>query len=109
MNKKGGFAPFWIMFGIFGVLLLGAFIVPFMITMDNSFRMFNSNPDASLTCNSENSAWHIKATCFTFQGMMPVFIIYVLYKWISGMINGSRAKGAIFAPRLREMERALES
>lgn len=111
-NKKARFAPFWILFGLLGVLLLGVMITPFKITLDDTFdRMDNNaiaNGDTTLSCSDPNAKWYIKSTCFTLGGFMSIFIIYVLYSWVSAMYNGSKSKTAIFSPRYKAMQRALE-
>ena len=113
-DKSARFMPFWIMLGLLGVLLIGAYITPFKIVLDDIFRNMNSNADSKLTCTDPDAYWYIKSTCFTLGGFMVVFILYLLYNWVSAMVNGARHPGRIFSARnpeslLSERRLALES
>lgn len=113
MNTKARFTPFWVMLGILGILLLGSFITPFKIVLDDTFHRIESNAiindTPTLSCSNPDSEWYIKSTCFTLGGFMSVFIIYVLYNWVSGMVAGAKSPTAIFSPRYNQMQQALES
>ncbi len=111
-NKHGRFMPFWIMLGVLGVLLIGSFITPIRIVLDSAFENIEesavANGTPELSCTNPNANPLLKATCFSLAGFLVLFIFPVLYSWITGMVNGSKAKGAVFAPRLRQMQAALE-
>lgn len=111
IGKRARFMPFWIMLGILGLLLIGSFITPMKITLDTAFENIEDSATANgtpkLSCLSSEASGIMKATCFSLGGFVLV-IIYMIYQWVTGMIAGSKAKGAIFAPRLRRMQQALE-
>lgn len=112
INKKARFAPFWIMLAIFGILLLGAFITPIKIMLDDIFLRFETNAtangDSKLGCSDADAYWYIKSTCFVLGGTLVLFILYVLYTWLTAMVNGAKSPDAIFAPKLKQMQRDLE-
>lgn len=108
MNKKGRFPIFWVLFGLMIVLFVGSFITPFKYVLDNVFSNMNSNPNALLRCGSEDSLWYIKATCFTLQGFMIIFISYLLYVVVQAMINGATSKTPILSNRYRQRQSALQ-
>lgn len=115
-DKRGRFIPFWVFLGVLGVLLIGSFITPIRIVLDDSFSRIESSATANgtplLSCNNPNASGIMKATCFSLGGFMVIFIMYGLYVWISGMVAGAKKPGAIFAPRYRQLQAqqaALES
>lgn len=112
IGKRGRFMPFWILFGIMGVLLIGSQITPLRIVLDDSFERIEdaaiANDNPKLSCTSEEASGIMKATCFSLGGFMVIFILYVLYSWITAMVNGAKKNGPVFAPRLRKMQAALE-
>jgi len=110
-NKQGRFAIFWILLGILGVLLIGSFITPINLVLDNTFNNMEESAIANgnhLSCTDSEAPPLMKATCFTLGGFLVMFIFYLLYSWISGMINGATAPSAIFSPRYKAMQRSLE-
>lgn len=120
MNKKrlrnigtrARFVPFWIMLAVLGILLAGSFITPIRIVLDDAFDRIESsaidNNTPLLSCTNSNASGIMKATCWSLGGFMVVFILYLLYQWITAMINGAKAKGPVFAPRLRRVQQALQ-
>jgi hypothetical protein len=112
MNKNARFKFFWVLFAILGILLIGALITPFRITLDNIFTRIEMNAidngTPELSCTSPNASGIMKATCFTLGGFLTMFILYLLYHWVSGMINGAKARGPVFAPKYKKMQEALE-
>ncbi len=113
INKKARFAPFWILLGVLGILLLGSFIPVFQISLDDVFSNIQDSADANgqpeLSCTSSEASGIMKATCFTLGGFLFMFIVYSLFYWISGMVAGAKAKGPVFSPKYREAQAALES
>lgn len=118
MNKKGRFAPFWIILAVLGILLIGSFITPFRIVLDDIFENIQDNADAeeaagnpnfaNLSCTDANASVLMKGTCFTLGGFMVVFILYVLYTWISGMVAGAGARTPVYGNKLNAYRAALE-
>lgn len=109
MNKKGRFMPFWILFGLLGIFLIGSFITPFKIVLDDVFENIETNSvneaDTKLSCTSDDAYWFMKATCFTLGGFMVIFVLYLLYQWVSAVTAGSMFPGPILSPRLNLRER----
>jgi len=111
-NKKGRFAPFWVFLAILGILLIGSFITPFKIVLDDTTDRLDSNAinnGNTLSCSNPDSPWFIKSTCVTLQGFMVIFVLYLLYKWINGMYTGAKSKEAVFSPRYEQMKESLNS
>lgn len=112
MNKKGRFVPFWVMFGILGVLLIGSFITPFRIVLDDVFLNIEDNAAANgtplLSCTDPAASGIMKATCFSLGGFMVIFVLYALYYWVSGMTAGAKSPTPVFSRRLSAVQAALE-
>ncbi len=111
-NKKARFIPFWILFCILGLLLLGAMISPMKYVLDDAFRNIEENAvnnGNDLSCSNPNAPGWFKAVCFSLQGYVAMFFLYLIYMWVTSMTNGAKSKTAVFAPRLEAQRRALES
>lgn len=112
MGTRARFMPFFIMLAILGILLIGSFITPLRLVLDNVFENFEDNAinngDPKLSCTNSDSYWYIKSTCFTLGGFMVIFVLYILYQWVTAMTNGSKKNGPVFAPRYRKIQAALQ-
>jgi len=112
IGRRARFMPFWILLGVMGILLIGSQITPLRIVLDDSFERIEESATANgtpeLSCTDPSASGIMKATCFSLGGFMVVFILYLLYSWVTGMINGAQKKVPVFAPRLRRMQAALE-
>lgn len=110
-NKRGKFAPFWVILGILGIFLLGSFITPFRIVLDDSFERWENNAiaegDTNLSPSNPDAHWWVKSTAFVLGGFMAVFVLYGLYNWISGMVNGARSSEPVFSKKYRALQQAL--
>lgn len=117
-DKNARFAPFYIMFAVLGILLLGSFITPFRIVLDNIFNNIQNTADAeqaagnpnyaNLSCTDPSASGIMKATCFSLGGFMVIFVLYGLYYWISGMVAGAQSPTPVFSNRLNAISRSLE-
>jgi len=112
MNKNGRFAPFYVILGILGILLIGSFITPFKIVLDDIFgnieESATANGNPALSCTDPSASGIMKATCFTLGGFMVVFILYTLYYWISGMVAGAKSPTPVYSSKLNMYKAALE-
>ena len=103
MNKSARFVPFWVMFGVLGILLIGSFITPFKIVLDDIFRNIeinsSSNGTPTLSCKDPSATNIMKATCFSLGGFMFLFVGYLLYNWVSGMLTGAISPTPIISRR----------
>ena len=111
INKKGGFKPFFILFGILGILLIGIMITPLRLVLDDSFERIEesalANGTPELSCTNPNASGLMKGTCFTLGGFMVVFILYILYSWVNGMVAGAKSPRPIFSPRYKQQQAQL--
>lgn len=112
-DKRGRFAPFWVMLGVLGILLIGSFITPLRIVLDDSFARIESsaidNGNPALSCTDSSASGIMRATCFTLGGFMVMFILYALYYWTAGMVAGAKSPTAVYSKRLSQAQAALES
>ncbi len=106
-DKSGRFALFWAFFGVLGILLIGSFITPMQIVLDDVFRNIDDNATNNgntLSCSNVNAPNYIKATCFTLGGFIVMFILYILYYWVSGMIEGAKKRTPVLSQRYNQFQ-----
>ncbi len=106
-NKKARFMPFWILLGLLGILLIGSFITPLRIVADDIFLRIESNAieneTPGLSCTNPDAPGWFKATCFTIGGIL-IIVIYILYQFVTAMINGSQSKVSLLSLRYRRQQ-----